>query len=1746
MNRQTITIARRLLSGGASLAALILADPAILRAQSLQPSYSPAADNGGGSQASRADIITVTDGASTITGDYNLLGTSARRFVFDNDTIATRNADGEVIAGYDAVAGRSSVMLGAQQKTTSTTYPDQIQGTRRATLVYDNDRLAAVASTDTRTTTYVDTGAPVYGDLRLANIANSAVTIATGDPAKSIYDPANFAIPTADSGSTLYNVTNGSSIVYASRTATMDGADQNGLSQPDRATVAVPVTRYSGVAFNGNDAVTDLASLKRYNTSLIAQLNAGTITPDQYEARIQAAATTTTSPVTVRTPPIPTYTAPPTISERLFIKLDRSTLTTTATSQLVGVVGADGNNDGLSTLILAQNGSTIVNNGSIASAEGGVGIRVKDAGSGLTNSATGVIGIGYETLDRSGATPVPTGNTDLLGTATANIAVRATDNAAVVNQGIVNVANRDIPNHPENASYGKANTGIAVSSGATASNSGTILIGGANSAVANTLGMFGGAAGLEADGGTATNTAQGIIRVGTTFAGSAADLAGVVDVVSVNYAAGMTALSGGGTLVNDGLIRIGALAQNASGMLVGGDGSTALNTGQIVIDPSATAGPSARNVGIAVRGSSVLGAVEATNAAAGTITVSGVNDVGLLVDNGVAGGSARAVNAGTIAVNGGISVDGLRNYGIYVANATSSAAQNGAIILRGAGAIGVHARNGGTIDIGAGGSVDFQGANQIGYYLLGAGSRITGASTLAVDTAGSTGIRVEDGAALTGTDLVIAVSGTNAFGVVGSGPSSGTTVDTSGSRVTVSGAGATGVLIEGGATGVLSGLGTVALTGNGTVAAIVDGQKHTLDGAPTGAPIAATSLASNAALTASADSLTGYIARNGGQLVHSGAIAFTGADSTGILVTTGASASNTGTIMLAGGTGIRVDGAGSTLTGAGSAGVGTGIAALALVNGASVTSSGSFTAGGTANGVLLGTGAGALTLGAGTVTASGSGNGIENAAGSLIRLNGTSVVASGAGAAVHTGVALDPASVATLAATGTNSTGFDYSGAGGARVASNLALGTGLTIAASGAGATGARLATTGAVTLGGTLRVTSAQGGSALVAGPAASIVNTGTIASASTAAPAVDLTGGTLAFTNSGTIAASSATAVAIAGGGNGQAVTFAGGAVTGAVQLGSGNDTFLMTGGTFTGALSADAGNDSVTFRGLTDANLGGVTRIVGDGTASGADTLTFDATQSTGTRRITGFNTVTLVNGSMLTADGNLTLAGGTVAIDRSSTLYAGNGVGAVIAAGSGGTLAVVNAGTIDLTNGGNGAGDTLTIRGNYVGQNGTLKLQTVLGTDTALSDRLVIDGGRVGGTTTIQIANAGGLGAATTGNGIEVIGAINGAQTTATTTRTGFALAGTHVDAGAFEYRLYASDSTGTSESWFLRTQAVIAPGTPTMPVVEAPTYRVEVPLLAALPVQLRDTDLTMLATYHKRMGDQDGAVASGFTVPGRFWGRFIAEQERTRQGGDARPMTDGHLYGGQLGVDLLRFGGAGGHHDIGIYGGYLDRHAQVSGFASGIDGTYAGRLDPTARYAGIYWTYQADRGFYADTVVQLSHYGGTALVANGGRIGIRGNGVLASVETGYPVALSRIWSIEPQAQLIGQGVSIDSVTISNATVSQHTPGYLTGRLGLRLKGRYATSAGALQPYLRANVWKGFRSTDRTLFTTDVATTAIATPSSSLWGEGGAGLTWTLRRGLALYGEGDYRFTLDEGQGVLGRSTSGSIGLKLSF
>lgn len=61
----------------------------------------------------------------------------------------------------------------------------------------------------------------------------------------------------------------------------------------------------------------------------------------------------------------------------------------------------------------------------------------------------------------------------------------------------------------------------------------------------------------------------------------------------------------------------------------------------------------------------------------------------------------------------------------------------------------------------------------------------------------------------------------------------------------------------------------------------------------------------------------------------------------------------------------------------------------------------------------------------------------------------------------------------------------------------------------------------------------------------------------------------------------------------------------------------------------------------------------------------------------------------------------------------------------------------------MTSASSSATDSLTVNGNYVGNNGQMALQSVLGGDGSASDRLVVNQGTLQGSTTLIVSNLGG-------------------------------------------------------------------------------------------------------------------------------------------------------------------------------------------------------------------------------------------------------------------------------------------------------------------------------------------------------------------------------------------------------------------
>jgi len=197
-----------------------------------------------------------------------------------------------------------------------------------------------------------------------------------------------------------------------------------------------------------------------------------------------------------------------------------------------------------------------------------------------------------------------------------------------------------------------------------------------------------------------------------------------------------------------------------------------------------------------------------------------------------------------------------------------------------------------------------------------------------------------------------------------------------------------------------------------------------------------------------------------------------------------------------------------------------------------------------------------------------------------------------------------------------------------------------------------------------------------------------------------------------------------------------------VTNAGLLSSGSGVALQGGGGNV-TLTLQTGSKIV---GLADGG-GGANQVIlqGSGLIDNAFTnfLTLTMTGTDWTWAGTGNFANTFLNSGNFRLGANLT---GNVSIAAGASLLAGNGVNPTISPNSSGTpITVTNAGTIDLTNGGSAAMNTLTVAGNYVGTGGTLRLNSVLGTDGSPSDKLVISGAgaSASGSTGIAMVNAGG-------------------------------------------------------------------------------------------------------------------------------------------------------------------------------------------------------------------------------------------------------------------------------------------------------------------------------------------------------------------------------------------------------------------
>ncbi len=567
-----------------------------------------------------------------------------------------------------------------------------------------------------------------------------------------------------------------------------------------------------------------------------------------------------------------------------------------------------------------------------------------------------------------------------------------------------------------------------------------------------------------------------------------------------------------------------------------------------------------------------------------------------------------------------------------------------------------------------------------------------------------------------------------------------------------------------------------------------------------------------------------------------------------------------------------------------------------------------------------------------------------------------------------------------------------------------------------------------------------------------------------------------------------------------------------LTGGVKLKQGRINLGHAQGLGTGLLSMDDGTSlGLTSNGMTVANNLHMTGSKDPVIDTGANHATW-AGAITGAGLLTkqGTGTLTLTSAGN-TYTGATEVAQGTFQAGAANTFSSSSAhtvaSGAVLdLAGYHQTLASLNnSGTVKL--GGSTPSTVLKVTGAYVGNNGQLGLSTVLGADGSATDKLVLSGSSAvaSGNTKVQITNAAGLGALTTGNGIEIIGTENGASLQPGS----FTLAGDHVDVGAYEYRLKQTAQGAALHS------TTTTPTTPTPTPTTA--YRAQVPLLSALPAQLRQADMAMLADLRKRMGDEGTqAMASSDAGAGRrVWGRVLRTAPTILQHGSVSPESRGHLSGFQAGLDLY----ADSSIKAGIYVGQLEGSMGVKGFASGVERKDVGSNYLRTRYLGMYGTWQAASGLYADAVLQGADYRSNLRTeSDKAQASTKGSGWMASLEMAQPLALSSHWQIEPQAQIIYRQLSIDDTALSHATVKSQADDDWTVRLGARIKGNFATSSGVLQPYGRIHVYKASHTTDIASFAAPGGTTAIHAKGGYTATEMAAGASLRINPRTSFYAE----------------------------
>lgn len=516
---------------------------------------------------------------------------------------------------------------------------------------------------------------------------------------------------------------------------------------------------------------------------------------------------------------------------------------------------------------------------------------------------------------------------------------------------------------------------------------------------------------------------------------------------------------------------------------------------------------------------------------------------------------------------------------------------------------------------------------------------------------------------------------------------------------------------------------------------------------------------------------------------------------------------------------------------------------------------------------------------------------------------------------------------------------------------------------------------------------------------------------------------------------------------------------GSIIGDIYMGNGNNRYQFSGGTMNGNVYMGYGDDVAIIS--QDADVSNLSLIDG---GAGTNTLTLNNqnislyTRSSADKTlgldVLNWNVINLEN-SQITLSDNLfevptTADNNVLNIDQTTVLNAALAQTTIYAN-------VDNQGTINLQNG--DVPTVLTIEGNYVSNGGSLKLDSILGNDTSVTDKLVITGDvstGASGATAVYINNIGGLGDKTI-EGIKIV-EVNG-----TSSDDAF-VQGARIVGGAYDYKLKQGSSSDTN-SWYLTSERG-----------EIPTKELRSEAASYIGNLMAANSLFNLR-LHDRLGEtQYTDLLTGEQQVTSMWIRYKYGYTKYEVGSQLNGKNNWNIT--QLGGDIAQWGNEGKSRlHLGLMAGYgrstNDANSKLTVYKS------SGKVDGYS--FGVYGTWYSNEdshnGFYLDSWASWNRYHGSVHGQDQASEKYDLKGLTASIESGYTLlavqSANYNLQLQPKGQLTWMGVKMDDHTENEGTKVSANANNLQLRLGLKTIIGYRSTANSVnqqagQLFLEAN------------------------------------------------------------------------------